>query len=77
MPQLTIYLNHETEHAITRAAKRNAMSLSRWSREALLLAAGAPTWPNGYAKLLGSVADETFKVPSELEESKDQLACFA
>ncbi|MFI0348705.1 MAG: hypothetical protein ACH346_08110 [Chthoniobacterales bacterium] len=76
MPQLTIYLNAETERAITKAAKRDALSLSRWSREKLLIAAGAPAWPSGYADFLGGAHDETFKAPKELNSSDDQIACF-
>jgi hypothetical protein len=76
MPQLTIYLDAKAERLIARAAKRDAVSLSRWAREKLLLAAGAPSWPSGYRSVLGSIDDETFTSPEDRDASRDQPASF-
>ncbi|MBE2202999.1 MAG: toxin-antitoxin system, antitoxin component [Chthoniobacterales bacterium] len=76
MAQLTIYLDAKSEGLIERAAKREALSLSRWAREKLILAAGAPTWPEGYASVLGSISDESFQAPPRREEKRDQNVEF-
>jgi hypothetical protein len=41
MSQLTIYLDPETQRKIEEAARREAVSLSRWAREHLARAADA------------------------------------
>lgn len=72
MPQVTIYLDAESSRLIEKAAKREAVSLSRWAREKLVLAAGSPSWPEGYAGVLGSIADASFMAPEELDQNSDQ-----
>jgi len=74
MPQLNIYLDAEASRLIESAAKRESMSLSRWAREKLVLAAGSPEWPEGYAELFGSIRDNTFCAPDELSRDLDQHA---
>ncbi len=76
MAQLTIYLDAKSGRLIERAAKREALSLSRWAREKLVLAAGAPAWPEGYASVLGSVSDTSFHAPADGEGKNDQMADF-
>lgn len=76
MAQLTIYLDAKSGRLIERAAKREALSLSRWAREKLVLAAGAPAWPRGYASVLGSISDTSFQAPADGGEGKDQRADF-
>jgi len=76
MAQLTIYLDANSSGLIEAAAKREALSLSRWAREKLVLAAGSPAWPKGYASVLGSISDDTFRVPDEINERNDQSAEF-
>ena len=76
MAQLTIYLDPKSGRLIARAAKREALSLSRWAREKLVLAAGAPAWPEGYASVLGSISDASFHAPADGEGKNDQMADF-
>lgn len=76
MAQLTIYLDDKSGRLIERAAKRESLSLSRWAREKLILAAGAPAWPEGYASVFGSVSDPSFRAPGDREEWQDQRADF-
>jgi len=76
MPQLTIYLDAKAGRLIERAAKLEDLSLSRWAREKLVLAAGAPDWPEGYGSVLGSIADASFRIPAECDSSGDQAAEF-
>ena len=77
MSQLTIYLDAKSEPLIEKASRREALSLSRWAREKLLLAAGAPSWPKGYEKLLGSIRDPSFRAPRELPEGADKAPEFS
>ncbi len=76
MPQLTIYLDAESERIIGLAARRESLSLSRWARDKLVLAAGAPAWPDDYASVIGSIADPDFVAPEDTGESKDQRMDF-
>lgn len=76
MPQLTIYLDAKSGRLIERAARQESLSLSRWAREKLVLAAGAPTWPAGYAEVLGSLSDPSFQAPAAPAGSSDQVADF-
>lgn len=77
MPHLNIYVDESAEKLIAKAAKRESLSLSRWAREKLLAAAGAPEWPAGYSKLLGSIEDDSFVAPADVVSVQDQLARFA
>ena len=62
MPQLTIYLDEETEEKAREAAQRAGFSLSRWAREKLSAAADVgKTWPEGYFDLFGSIDDPGFE----------------
>lgn len=74
--QLTIYLDAKSGHLIERAAKKESLSLSRWAREKLVLAAGSPSWPEGYASVLGSISDASFRAPGDGEGIGDQRADF-
>jgi hypothetical protein len=76
MPQLTIYLDERSEQLIDRAAKHQSLSLSRWAREKLLLAAGSASWPQDYAQVLGSVSDPSFLAPPEPSAERDQKVDF-
>lgn len=65
MPQLTIYLDPETQRKVEIAAKRESVSLSRWAREHLAKAADAESssaWDH-LAGFSGSV-DDSFAPPA-------------
>jgi len=76
MPHLNIYVDESDGKLITKAAKRESLSLSRWARGKLLAAAGAPEWPADYRELLGSLRDETFVSPPECVSGRDQVPRF-
>jgi hypothetical protein len=77
MAQLTIYLDEKSGQLIEKAARRESVSLSRWAREKLLLAAGAPAWPASYSELLGSLDDASFVPPPEMPPGKDRTPKFS
>lgn len=76
MPHLNIYVDEPAGRLIARAAKRESLSLSRWAREKLLAAAGAPDWPAGYRAVLGSIKDEEFSAPPDGDLTRDQMPSF-
>ena len=76
MPHLNIYVDEPSGKVIAKAAKREALSLSRWARGKLLAAAGAPEWPADYSAVLGSIHDETFAAPAESALGQDQAVRF-
>jgi hypothetical protein len=76
MAQLTIYLDEKSGKLIERAARRESLSLSRWAREKLVLAAGSPEWPDGYESVLGSISDASFRAPADGDAARDQGAVF-
>ncbi|MFM8658080.1 MAG: hypothetical protein ACKOD5_13265 [Chthoniobacterales bacterium] len=76
MPHLNIYVDEPSARVIAKAARREALSLSRWARGKLLAAAGAPEWPKDYGSVLGSIDDERFVAPAESALGQDQAARF-
>ena len=76
MPHLNIYVDEPSAKVIAKAAKREALSLSRWARGKLLAAAGAPEWPADYSAVLGSIHDEKFVAPAESAVGQDQAVRF-
>ena len=71
MAQVTIYLKEEVHSEIREAAEREGMSLSKWASKHLLTAAKSGGWPTGFFELFGSVADESFAEPAELDPGDD------
>ena len=65
MPQLTIYLDPATQRQVELAARREAISLSRWARKHLAMAAAAET-ASAWDHLAGfaGTADDTFVPPA-------------
>ncbi|MCC5847982.1 MAG: toxin-antitoxin system, antitoxin component [Verrucomicrobia bacterium] len=77
MPQLTIYLDKDSERAVVNAARRESVSRSKWARKVLIEAAEkGQHWPAEYSFVLGSVSDETFQPPDDPPETSDQHADF-
>ena len=65
MPQLTIYLDPATQRQVELAARRESISLSRWARKHLAMAAAAETasaWDH-LAGFSGTV-DSSFEAPA-------------
>jgi len=65
MPQLTIYLDPATQQQVEIAARREAISLSRWARKHLAKAAAAESasaWDH-LAGFAGTV-DASFEAPA-------------
>ena len=70
MPQLSLYLDNGTMEKLRRDASREGISLSRHAAHLIRLD-GASRWPTGFLDLNGSVKDDSFAEPSELDWSLD------
>ena len=71
MAQLTLYLKDEAHSAVREAAEREGLSLSKWASKHLLSAAKSTGWPTGFFDLFGSIDDESFSEPAELDAGDD------
>jgi hypothetical protein len=70
MPQLTLYLDNETEKKIKAAAKRAGSSVSSWVTEKLRKAI-QDDWPEDYFDILGSLSKVRIARPGELNFDDD------
>lgn len=72
MAQLTIYLDEATHRKVEAAAKRDAVSLSRWARENLARAAdlsSGKAWDH-LGTFVGTVGED-FEVPLRSSEERE------
>lgn len=63
MPQVTVYLDKETEKKARLAAKKSGKSLSAWLRK-IIEAAPEGEWPADFDRLFGSINDKKFVPPN-------------
>jgi hypothetical protein len=69
MPQVSLYLDKDTMRRVTRAARDERVSISRWVRERVVRETG-PRWPASYEdQVLGSLRDETLDRPPPLKRA--------
>jgi len=62
MPQITVYLDKQTEQKARSAAKRAGKSLSSWLRS-VIEQVPEGDWPDDFEYLFGSIVDERFVAP--------------
>jgi len=67
MPQVTIYLDDETEERMKRAAEDAGVSRSRWVAE-VIRERTAAAWPESFRRLIGGW-DEGFPEVDEIRGS--------
>lgn len=65
MPQITLYIDEETDRKMRKAARAAGLSRSRWAAEAIRRKLGQD-WPEGFMKLAG--AWEHFPTAEELRK---------
>lgn len=53
MPQITLYIDEETDRKMRKAAKASGLSRSRWAAEAIRHKLGRD-WPEGFMRLAGA-----------------------
>ena len=76
MPQLTLYLDAQTEERLKAAAQAAGVSLSRWVGD-LVRAHTASEWPEGIRALAGAWADvpiaETLRKPTAADVPREEM----
>ncbi len=70
MPQISLYIDEKTLQKVESAAKRQHLSISKWVAEQIR-AKVDPVYPVNYEHLYGSIDDDTFTAPSELNFDQD------
>lgn len=70
MPQISLYVCQNDLTKIKKAALYNKKSISKWASDKLLSDL-EPSYPIGYEKLCGSISDDTFDRPKQIDFSKD------
>lgn len=70
MPQISLYIDEKTLQKVESAAKRQHLSISKWVAEQIR-AKVDPIYPVDFESLYGSIDDDTFVAPSELNFGQD------
>jgi hypothetical protein len=71
MAQISIYIDDHTLKQIEKAAKKDRDSISRWVKKQLVSSIKS-AWPKDYFDILGSLHDDSFKRPLQIDSSKEQ-----
>jgi hypothetical protein len=66
MPQISLYIDEKTMKKIENAAAREHLSISKWVAEQIK-AKIEPIYPLNFEELFGSIKDESFKRPENLD----------
>jgi hypothetical protein len=70
MPQISLYIDESTLKKVESAAKQKNISISKWVGEQIRSQLD-PKYPSEFDKLFGSIDDESFIEPNELNFSSD------
>lgn len=70
MPQISLYVDDETLKKVGRAAKLENKSISKWVSSRIKTSLNN-SWPEDWFSLFGSLKDESFKEPDELDIRED------
>ena len=72
MPQISLYIDNDTIKKIERAAKLENKSISKWVASRIKLSL-EKKWPNDWFNLYGSIKDDSFLEPEELNSADDNI----
>ncbi|CDD68010.1 putative uncharacterized protein [Eggerthella sp. CAG:368] len=76
MPQLSLYLDDTTMDVLRRSAEKEGVSLSHYARR-LIQDQASSAWPVSFWGTYGSVKDDSFVAPEELDPELDgELVSF-
>jgi hypothetical protein len=70
VPQVSLYLDADTMALVQKRAEAGQRSLSRYVAE-LIREDVSDAWPAGYWSLYGSVSDDSFARPDQLDDTLD------
>lgn len=72
MPQVSLYLNDSAFGVLKKSVAQEKRSVSSFVSELIMNHEEKASWPTGYwADVYGSLSDESFRVPDDIEESFD------
>jgi hypothetical protein len=72
MPQISLYIDDKTLKKVENAAKRQHTSISKWVADQLRSRVD-PAYPAYFEDLFGSIIDESFVEPGEIQFSSDLI----
>jgi len=70
MPQISLYIDESTLRKVEGAAARQHVSISKWVAEQIR-AKVEPVFPKNFEGLFGSITDDSFSRPVELNVESD------
>ncbi len=70
MPQISLYVDEQTLNEVSKSAKAENISISNWVRLKIKKSLNNE-WSEEFKSLIGSIADETFIEPSDVDFAKD------
>jgi len=70
MPQISLYIDESTLRKVEGAAARQHVSISKWVAEQIR-AKVEPVFPKNFESLFGSIPDESFSRPVDLNPGSD------
>ena len=70
MPQISLYIDEKTLKKVESAAKQSHLSISKWVAEQIKSKLD-PVYPTNYERLFGSIKDDTFVRPKNLDFNSD------
>lgn len=71
MPQLSLYLDDDLMTKLRDGANRTHLSLSKYAARCIDNECASALWPAGFWDLYGSIDDDSFTVPDELDFELD------
>lgn len=72
MPQLSLYLNEPTMKDLRNDAREAGVSVSKYVAQLVVEKASRKGWPDGYwDEVYGSLEDDSFQIPEELDAALD------
>lgn len=70
MPQLSLYIDNDMMGLLRTGSQREGISLSKYGSQ-LIRGDAKAAWPHGFWDVYGSLDDDTFVVPDELDFALD------
>ncbi|MDH5718833.1 MAG: DUF6364 family protein [Spirochaetia bacterium] len=70
MAQLSLYIDDETLKKVEKAAKNQNISVSKWITSRIKNSFKT-SWDENFFSLFGSIKDESFKRPDQIESKYD------
>lgn len=71
MPQLSLYLDESTMERLRERAASEHVSLSKFAAHCIAEDDCHSAWPAGFWELYGSIDDDSFACPDELDPALD------